>query len=96
MVVGAAVGGEEAATVVWVCEVARPAYSHCSPNLHLLWRTILTMAHYTYYGALALLAEPDRVEIRVELDVGQVRVAGARGVKVEQEACAVVSIGAPW
>ena len=52
------------------------------------------MAHYTYYGALALLAEPDRVEIRVELDVRQVRVAGARGVQVEQEACAVVSIGA--
>jgi len=60
------------------------------------------MAHYTYYGALALLAEPDRVEIWVELDVGEVRVAGARGVQVEQEACAIVSkrcamvsIGAP-
>ena len=35
---------------------------------------------------LALLAEPERVEVRVELDVGQVRVARARGVQVEQEA----------
>ena len=40
-------------------------------------------------GVLALLAEPERVEVRVELDVGQVRVARARGVQVEQEACVV-------
>ena len=40
-------------------------------------------------GVLALLAEPERVEVRVELDVGQVRVAVARGVQVEQEACVV-------
>ena len=38
-------------------------------------------------GVLALLAEPERVEVRVELDVGQVRVARAGGVQVEQEAC---------
>ena len=44
-------------------------------------------------GVLALLAEPERVEVRVELDVRQVRVAGTRGVQVEQEVRTAHALG---
>ena len=53
------------------------------------WRVGGVARRGGWRGVLALLAEPERVEVRVELDVGQVRVAVARGVQVEQEACVV-------